>query len=75
MEEADKAQEQEIVDELEHEVKDLENEFEQVKNDDNVSESVREKQAQVESILGEVHEQLDFLRDVSEKMSDEDRKE
>jgi len=66
-----KAQEREIVDTLEHEVEDLEREFSQVE-DENVSESVRKKQQQVENILGEVHKQLDFLREVSDKMpSDE----
>lgn len=65
------AQEKEIVDELEHEVEDLENEFEQV-NDNNVSDSVREKQQQVENILSEVHEQLDFLREISEQMPDKE---
>ena len=65
------AQEKEIVDELEHEVEDLENEFEQV-SDDDVSDSVREKQQQVENILSEVHEQLDFLREISEEMPDKE---
>lgn len=73
-----KAQEKEIVDELEHEVEDLENEFSQVEDED-VSDSVKQKQEQVENILSEVHEQLNFLREVSEKMPDEgseqDRKE
>jgi excinuclease UvrABC ATPase subunit len=64
-----KAQEKEIVDELEHEVEDLENEFSQVE-DENVSESVKQKQRQVENILSEVHDQLDFLREVSDKMPD-----
>lgn len=68
-----KAQEKEIVDELEHEVEDLENEFSQVE-DENVSESVKQKQQQVENILGEVHEQLEFLREVSDKMPDEEQK-
>ena len=67
------AQEKEIVDELEHEVEDLENEFEQV-SDDDVSDSVREKQQQVENILSEVHEQLDFLREISEEMPDKEAK-
>lgn len=65
-----KAQEKEIVDNLEHEVEDLENEFSQFE-DENVSESVKEKQLQVENILNEVHEQLDFLKEVSDKMPDE----
>lgn len=74
-----KAQEREIVDELEHEVEDLEREFSQVESDENVSDSMKEKQEQVENILSEVHQQLDFLREVSEKMpddnSEQDRKE
>jgi len=65
-----KESEKQIVDELEHQVEDLEEEFSQV-NDENVSDSVREKQEMVENILGEVHEQLDFLREISEKMPDE----
>lgn len=73
-----KAQEKEIVDELEHEVEDLENEFGKV-DDENVSDSVREKQEQVENILSEVHEQLEFLKEVSEQMpgdeSEPDQKE
>lgn len=73
-----KAQEKEIVDELEHEVEDLENEFSKVEDDD-VSDSVRQKQQQVENILSEVHEQLEFLREVSDKMpgdeSEDDQKE
>lgn len=77
-EENTKKREQEIVDELEHEVEDLEEEFDQV-NDENVSDSVRKKQQQVENILGEVHEQLEFLREISEEMpgneAEEDQKE
>ena len=73
-----KAQEKEIVDELEHEVEDLEKEFSEVEDDD-VSESVREKQKQVENILSEVHEQLDFLREISDEMpgdeTEDDQKE
>jgi archaellum component FlaC len=73
-----KAQEKEIVDELEHEVEDLEKEFGKV-DDENVSDSVREKQEQVENILSEVHEQLEFLKEVSEQMpgdeSEPDQKE
>jgi archaellum component FlaC len=73
-----KAQEKEIVDELEHEVEDLESEFGKV-DDENVSDSVREKQEQVENILSEVHEQLEFLKEVSEQMpgdeSEPDQKE
>ena len=73
-----KAQEKEIVDELEHEVEDLEKEFSEVEDDD-VSESVSEKQKQVENILSEVHEQLDFLREISDEMpgdeTEDDQKE
>lgn len=65
-----KGQEKEIVEELEHEVEDLEEEFGQV-NDDNVSDSVKRKQQQVENILSEVHQQLDSLRQISEKLPDE----
>lgn len=66
-----KNREKEIVDELEHEVEDLENEFSQVE-DENVSDSVKQKQQQVENILSEVHEQLEFLREVSDRMPDDE---
>lgn len=61
--------EAEIVDELEHEVEDLENEFESVK-DQKAPETVREKQQQVQNILEEVHDQLNFLREVAEEGKD-----
>jgi|GEM_PF-601915 hypothetical protein len=67
-----KAQERQIVDKLEHEVDDLEKEFSQVEEED-VSESVKQKQQQVENILGEVHKQLDFLREVSDRMPEDEQ--
>lgn len=65
MDEEELAEDLEIVNELEGEVDELEDEFESVKSDD-VPETTREKQQQVQEILKEVHEQISFLKDVSE---------
>jgi hypothetical protein len=64
--------EQEIVDELEDEVDFLEDEFDSVKSDD-VASTTREKQEKVEDILEEVHEQIDFLKQVSEEKMNGER--
>lgn len=61
----DETPEQEIVDELEGEINFLEQEFESVKDENDPT--TREKQEKVEEILNEVHEQIDFLKEVSDK--------
>ncbi|PSH01779.1 MAG: hypothetical protein BRC27_00935 [Nanohaloarchaea archaeon SW_10_44_10] len=61
----DETPEQEIVDELEGEINFLEEEFESVKDENDPT--TREKQEKVEEILNEVHEQIDFLKEVSER--------
>ncbi len=61
-------EEEEMLGELEEEVEQVEHEFEAVK-DENAPETMREKQEMAEEILGEVHEQLDFLKEVVEKQN------
>lgn len=63
------SEEEEIVNELEHEVETLDHEFEEVKESDAEGELGR-KQERVEEILSEVHKQLDFLKQVSKKEVD-----
>ena len=50
-----------VVEDLESEVENVEKDFESIKSD-NPSRSLREKQDRAEEILGEIHEQLDFLK-------------
>lgn len=61
-----KKREKEIIDELEHEIEDAERDFAQVKSDD-VPETTREKQEMVENLLEEVHDQLEFLKQVADR--------
>ncbi|MFB6217495.1 MAG: hypothetical protein ABEJ72_11130 [Candidatus Aenigmatarchaeota archaeon] len=61
-----KQEEKEILEELEEEVEEAERDFSQIKSD-NVPETTREKQEMVENLLEEVHQQLDFLKNVIEK--------
>ena len=61
----DETPEQEIVDELEGEINFIEEEFESVRDENDPT--TREKQEKVEEILNEVHEQIDFLKEVSER--------
>lgn len=69
MDEEELEEDLEIVEELEGEVDELEHEFESVKSED-VPETTREKQKQVQQILEEVHEQISFLKDISQAEND-----
>ncbi len=64
--------EEEIVEELESEVETLDHEFEEVK-DSNAEGDLSDKQQRVEEILSEVHEQLDFLKQVSQEKTQEEQ--
>lgn len=61
-----KNREKEILDELEKEVEEAEKDFEEIKSDD-VPDTTREKQEMAEKLLEEVHDQLEFLKDVAER--------
>jgi len=62
-------EEEEILGELEEDIEQVENDFEAVK-DKNAPETQRERQEMAEEILGEVHEQLNFLKEVVEKQNE-----
>ena len=65
MEEKELAEDMDMVEDLEKEVDHLETEFESVSSED-ASSTTREKQQKVQEILEEVHEQIAFLKEVSE---------
>ncbi|MFB6292281.1 MAG: hypothetical protein ABEI58_02700 [Candidatus Nanohaloarchaea archaeon] len=58
--------EEEMLEDLSEDVKQIEEEFEKVSGGE-TDESLRRKQQQAREILEEIHEQLDFLKDVAEE--------
>lgn len=59
------------MEDIQNQIKDVENDFETVKTDE-ASGELAEKQKKAEDILGEIHEQVDFLREQVERMEDEE---
>lgn len=57
---------EDLLEELEEDVGEIEKDFDQIKDDD-APESIREKQRKAEELLGEIHEQLEFLREQVEQ--------
>jgi len=56
---------------IQDQIKDVESDFETVKTEE-ASGELAEKQEKAEQILGEIHEQVDFLREQVERMEDEE---
>lgn len=56
----------ELLEEVEETVDEFEHEFEEVKDEDATG-SLKEKQERAENILNEIHDQLSFLKEVSDE--------
>lgn len=56
----------ELLEEVEETVDEFEHEFEEVKDEDATG-SLKEKQEKAENILNEIHDQLSFLKEVSDE--------
>ena len=54
-----------------NQIKDVEKDFETVKTDETTGELAK-KQKKAEEILGEIHDQVDFLREQVERMEEEE---
>jgi len=59
------------MEDIQDQIKDVETDFETVKTND-ASGELAEKQQKAEKILGDIHEQVDFLREQVERMEDEE---
>ncbi len=59
------------MEDIQDQIKDVEDDFETVKTDEADGE-LAEKQKKAEEILGEIHDQVDFLREQVERMDEEE---
>jgi len=55
---------EDLLDELEHEVEEAEHELDDLGEED--TPALKEKHETAERLLGQIHEQIDFLREVAE---------
>lgn len=58
------------MDDIQEQIRNVENDFEQVKTDE-ASGELAEKQKKAEEILSDIHDQVDFLREQVERMEDD----
>lgn len=63
----------EAMNDIQEQIRNVERDFETVKTDE-ASGDLAEKQKKAEEILGEIHDQVDFLREQVERMENEKRK-